>query len=153
MYIGPGLKAWRKVQLRRRTKPDGKVSPHFRHIEFWCKDGTPIPVKALPGIRKHCARFLEPMRAKFGPCTVMSGYRHERYNASIGGAKDSQHDWDKHPDGTATDIIFARGNPEAWAKEAREIRARTGGTGGIGVYPNSGFVHLDSRGYKADWRG
>jgi uncharacterized protein YcbK (DUF882 family) len=25
--------------------------------------------------------------------------------------------------------------------------------GGIGVYPGKGFVHVDTRGYDANWRG
>lgn len=152
MYIGPGLRAWRRRKLA-RILPDGKVSPHFRYQEFACRDGTPIPVKAVPGLKKHCVRFLEPMRAKFGACHVVSGYRHERYNASIGGAKDSQHDWDKHPTGNATDLIFASGRPVDWAAYARELRKKTGGTGGIGTYPKQGFVHVDSRASQADWSG
>jgi uncharacterized protein YcbK (DUF882 family) len=104
-------------------------------------------------LKKHCARFLEPMRAKFGPCTVMSAYRHERYNRSIGGATDSQHDWDKHPAGVATDLIFARGTPREWGRYAAQLRQQTGGSGGIGVYPTQGFVHVDSRATRADWQG
>ena len=152
MRITPWLRAWRRRELNRRL-PDGKVSAHFRHIEFWCKDGTPIPTKAIPGLQAHCRRFLEPLRAQFGTCTVMSGYRHEAYNRSIGGATDSQHDWDKHPAGCATDLIFARGTPDEWGKAAAALRGKTGGTGGIGVYPRQGFVHVDSRNVRADWRG
>lgn len=151
MRITPWLKWWRKRTLKKRL-PNGRVSPHFRHIEFWTHDGTPIPVKAIPGLRAHVLRFLEPMRVRFGPCTVMSGYRHKRYNLSIGGATDSQHDWDKHPRGVATDVIFATGTPVEWAQAARALRVHSGGTGGIGVYPRSGFLHIDSREYRADWR-
>jgi hypothetical protein len=144
--------AYRRTQLRRRLR-DGRVSPHFRAIEFATKDGSPIPIRALPGIKRHANRFLEPMRARFGPCHVVSGYRHKAYNRSIGGATDSRHDWDRHPDATATDLVFADGTPEQWAAELRRLRAQTGGTGGIGVYPRSGFVHVDSRPYAADWSG
>lgn len=152
MYIGPVLRAYRRRKLA-KMMPNGKVSAHFRYQEFATHDGTPIPVKAVPGLKKHAARFLEPMRAEFGPCHVVSGYRHERYNRSIGGARDSQHDWDKHPTGNATDLIFAKGSPREWGAFAAKIRARTGGGGGIGVYTRQGFVHVDSRPYRADWVG
>lgn len=153
MIITPFMRTYRKTVLRRKLGPKGLVSVHFRHIEFWTKDGTPIPIKSIEGLKKHCQRFLEPMRAKFGPCTVMSGYRHERYNRSIGGATDSRHDWDKHPTSVATDLIFAKGTPDDWGKFASQLRTATGGKGGIGIYPTQGFIHVDSRDYKADWRG
>lgn len=152
MRITPWLRAWRKRELARRL-PTGMVSTHFRHVEFWCKDGTPIPTKAIPGLQAHCRRFLEPMRAKFGPCTVMSGYRHERYNRSIGGAPNSQHDWDKHPTGVATDLIFARGTVDDWGREAKRLRNLSGGAGGIGLYHRQRFIHIDSRPTRADWTG
>jgi hypothetical protein len=152
MRIGPVLRAYRRRKLAKMF-PNGKISAHFRYQEFACHDGTPIPIRAVPGIQAHTRRYLEPLRAKFGPCHVLSGYRHERYNISIGGAKDSQHDWDKHPQGTATDLTFARGTPSDWAREAMRIRNATGGTGGVGLYTHQGFLHLDSRPKRADWVG
>lgn len=150
MRIGPVLRAFRRHKLA-QMYPNGKVSAHFRYQEFATKDGTPIPIKACPGLEKHCRRFLEPMRRRFGACHVLSGYRHERYNISIGGAVDSRHDWDKHPDATATDLTFANGTPAEWGAYAAEIRS--GGGGGIGVYRKQGFVHIDSRRQRADWVG
>jgi uncharacterized protein YcbK (DUF882 family) len=147
------LKAWRRWRLK-RLLPDGKVSPHFRYAEFATKDGTPIPVRALPGLRELCRDFLEPMRERFGPAHVMSGYRHRAYNAKIGGARNSFHIWDEHPTDCASDVIFATGTPDEWGEEARELRARKrGGRGGVGVYPWHGFIHMDVREYQADWRG
>lgn len=154
MIITPFMRAYRRRVLASKTKKaGGKVSAHFRYTEFATHDGTPIPIKSLPGISAHCRRFLEPMRTEFGTCHVLSGYRHERYNRSIGGARDSQHDWDKHPTGVATDLTFATGTPEEWGKFAAELRQKSGGKGGIGIYPRSGFVHVDSRNSRADWRG
>ena len=125
MIVAPGLKLWRKRRLK-KLHPDGRLTAHFRYTEFYCRDGTPYPVNVDPELKKHVQRFLEPMRKKFGACHVLSAYRHTRYNASIGGAKASQHDYDER-DGTATDLMFARGTVQQWAAEARAIRAKTGG--------------------------
>lgn len=148
---------WLLVRYRKKRlaelMPDGKVTSHFRYIEFYTKDGTPFPVKALPGLRAHCERFLEPMREEFGPCYILSGYRHEKYNRQIGGVANSRHIWDRYPTSTATDVMFRDSDVFDWAGVAREIRRKTGGTGGIGIYPTKGFLHLDSREYKADWSG
>jgi uncharacterized protein YcbK (DUF882 family) len=49
---------------------------------------------------------------------------------------------------------FATGTPAHWATEARKIRtSKNSGQGGVGRYDRSGFVHVDNRGYKADWTG
>lgn len=127
-----------------------QISPHFHVDEFRCKDGTPVPRKAIPALKRLCEQFLEPLRKKFGPCHVTSGYRTRRYNARIGGARFSQHIYDESPDSVAADVVFARGTPSQWAREARAIRNRLG-RGGVGEYPRSGFVHVDNRYERADW--
>lgn len=145
-----GLCALRRRRLARKF-PDGKVSAHFRYQEFQTKDGTPIPLRAVPGLQRLCREQLEPMRARFGTVHVLSGYRHRKYNKSIGGASQSYHIWDEHPLEPAADLVFASGSPGEWAAYARKLRG-TGG-GGVGLYPTSGFVHVDVRRSKADWSG
>lgn len=153
-----GTKAWndlmalRKRELKKRF-PEGKISPNFTYQEFACHDGTPIPLRAIPGIQALCRDYLEPMRKKFGACFVLSGYRHREYNASIGGARNSQHIWDEGPGDVATDLRFAKGSPAEWGAEAKRIRTKLGKGGGIGIYPRQGFTHVDNRKYNADWRG
>ena len=49
---------------------------------------TDAEVKALEAL---CATLLEPVRAKFGPVSIHSGYRGPAVNAKIGGSKTSQH--------------------------------------------------------------
>lgn len=155
--IKPGLKAWRKRKLG-TAYPSGKVSAHFRYAEFYCRDGTPFPAADvnLRALERHCKVLLEPMRARFGACHVMSAYRHRVYNASIGGVPDSFHIWDddmrrRYP---ATDLIFATGTPNQWGVEARRLMvASNGGKGGVGIYTRQGFVHVDLRAYVASWRG
>lgn len=139
-----------------------RLSAHFSVREFACRDGSPVPVAAIPAIERLCRDVLEPLRAQFGPCLVLSGYRTRSYNARIGGARYSQHIYDVTPDSVAADVRFARGTPAQWRKAARKAMVRAYGrrpgtwlrrAGGIGLYVRSGFIHVDNRPYRAEWRG
>jgi hypothetical protein len=133
-------------------KRPGQLTPHFNVREFDCHDGRKVPAAAVPALTRLCQEFLEPLRAKFGPGRVLSGYRPRDYNARIGGATRSQHIYDDDPSTVAADLTFAQGTVRQWAAEARRIRSRLG-YGGVGDYPRSGFVHIDNRRYEADWSG
>lgn len=123
-------------------------SPYWRLEEFHCRDGTPVPKRAIPALRVHVRKVLDPCRRKFGRGTCNSGYRHRRYNARIGGASQSFHIYDIHPDAPATDVWFAKGSPAAWADEGSH---RMNGGGGVGTYRS--FVHFDRRSRRSRWRG
>jgi uncharacterized protein YcbK (DUF882 family) len=144
-----------------------KLSKHFVVEEFDCKDGTPVPRGAEPALVELCEYMLEPLRKKYGSCTVNSGYRHTAYNRSIGGALFSQHIYDQDPRSVAADVRFARGTPKQWARSARwrfrtnrrwnggsiwKVVANLGRRGGVGLYVVAGFVHVDS-GPRRDWSG
>lgn len=143
-----------------------KLAPHFAAAEFDCHDGTPWPLAARDALEALCAALLEPMRTKFGPVRITSGFRTRSYNASVGGAAASYHRYDLRygPRGTranglglAADVVCARGNPLDWQKWAR---ARYGsaavvfgpGRGAAVAYPRQGFVHVDS-GPSRTWAG
>lgn len=72
-----------------------RLSPHFTlgellntsHREI---DNTPEP-EIIERLRRLCVEFLEPCRERFGPIYVSSGFRCEKLNKSIGGAKSSAH--------------------------------------------------------------
>ena len=70
------------------------LSPHFTLAELTrTSSGQPnVPsaaeTKALVAL---CSSLLEPIRAKFGPVSIHSGYRSRAVNEAIGGAKSSQH--------------------------------------------------------------
>lgn len=137
-----------------------KMSKYFRLGEFYCKDGTPPPSASIPAIRKLCVDILDPLREKYGPCTVLSGYRHATYNARIGGARYSQHIYDVTPSSVAADIRFAKGSPKKWKSSANWLMLRKWGMrwgfrrmGGIGIYIHSNFIHVDNRPYRANWSG
>ena len=153
-----GTEGWTKLQGQRRVfwakKGNLTLSQHFKASEFDCHDGSRCPISARPAMVNLCRVFLEPMRAKFGPCLVLSGYRHEIYNANIGGARHSQHIYEQSFESVAADLKFQRGSPAMWAAEAKRLRSsRNNGKGGVGRYDRSGFVHVDNRTYKADWSG
>ena len=126
------------------------MSKHFNVREFDCHDGRHVPASAQNALERLCVQVLEPMRAKFGPCQVLSGYRPEDYNRAIGGAKYSQHIYELTPDSVAADVRFVKGSPKEWARFARKIMGKQGG---VGRYDISNFCHVDNRRPRADWKG
>lgn len=126
----------------------GQVSPHFHVSEFACHDGRQVPAIAVPALTRLCKKYLEPMRAHFGPGHVLSGYRPADYNARIGGAKFSQHIYELTPASVAADTVWRTGTPKDWAAFADQL-----GAGGVGRYDNAGFVHIDNRPDRARWIG
>jgi len=147
------------VNKRRAFWREGKnnqLSPHFKATEFFTHDGTPPPPVARNAMVRLCKEFLEPMRAKFGgSCLILSGYRHQAYNAAIGGARHSQHIYDDSYESVAADTRYPKGTPAAWGAYAKTLRTKRKpkGAGGVGIYPKSGFVHIDNRLYQANWSG
>lgn len=137
------------------AKTRHRLSKHFVVEEFDCSDGTRVKRREYNGLRYLCRQYLEPMRARFGPCSVHSGYRTTNWNRRVGGEQNSFHIYPKH-DGNdqAADVSFARGTPQQWHAFANSIRRRKrSGRGGLGLYVRQRFVHIDLRDYAANWRG
>lgn len=122
----------------------GRLTPHFALAEFACHDGTPAPPAAHRSLKGLCLRFLEPLRAEFGPVTVTSGYRHPAYNAQVGGATRSHHVYDWWPTSPAADVACRQGTPEEWAALLDRLAP-----GGLSDY--TGHVHVDARRLRARW--
>lgn len=132
-----------------------RLSPHFALSEFHCHDGTRVPSGTVSLLRRDLVRqVLEPLRAEFGSCRVLSGYRDRAYNARIGGAPDSRHIYiaDAHR-GLASDVVFARGTLGEWCESASHLLDRLGWGGGVGYYPLAHFMHVDSRRVRSRWSG
>ena len=130
-----------------------RLSKHFVVEEFDCHDGTKVMARDYDGLSYLCKTYLEPLRAKFGTVTVISGYRTKRHNANVGGASKSYHVYTIH-DGNdqAADIKCARGTPRQWHATLNWLRkTKRGGKGGLGLYNK--FVHIDLRDYASNWRG
>ena len=117
------------------------VAPHFKVLEFACRDGSDeiLLDLALPPV-------LEDIRTRCGghPLVVNSGYRTASYNARVGGAKDSY-----HMKGMAADVSTAGAGPSVVAEKAELALFSAGIPGGIALYTS--FVHVDVR--PVPWRG
>ena len=124
---------------------DRQLTAHFKLSEFHCRDGTPVPDNTVDGLIALCTKVLEPMRDKFGVCTVSSGFRSKRHNEAVGGATSSYHRYDLRPGKAASDVKFREGTPAKWFAEADRI---LGNRGGAGRYNT--FLHVDNRDGK--WR-
>lgn len=83
-----------------------KLSAHFALAEFTRSESAkrhgvsnePTP-EHLDNLKTLCEKVLEPIRMKFGPLNISSGYRSKTLNHFIGGSLSSQ-----HCEGKAADI-------------------------------------------------
>jgi len=121
-----------------------RVSAHFSAGEFAEHTGLPAPAGYLYWVKRLCTDMLEPLRAEFGPVTIVSGYRSTGYNASVGGAPLSFHRRITNRRGSAVDLQCLRGKPNDWY---RFLDRR--GAQGLGLYVS--WVHVDNRGARARW--
>lgn len=123
----------------KRTDGGKKLSTNFAVREFACGDGTdavfvaPRLVMVLQSIRSHYGKAV----------SIHSGYRTPPYNAKVGGVDGSQHTY-----GTAADISIKGVSVTELAAYARSIMPDWGG---VGIYKEQGFVHVDVRETRADW--
>lgn len=120
---------------------------HFIVAEFDSRDGVKVPAAALGELEHLVAELLDPLRDRFGPVTVLSGFRSDAHNRAVGGAARSYHKYRLAPGrGVAADVRCARGSVADWAAFADRR-----GAGGLGTY--SGFVHIDTRRGRERWAG
>lgn len=118
-----------------------KLSANFNAREFRCKDGSdPFFVDS------DLVELLQKIRDHFGKAVVInSAYRTPTHNTKVGGTKYSQHLY-----GKAADIKITGVSVDTLADYAESL---LGETGGVGRYPNKGFVHVDVRAVKSRWKG
>ncbi|HEX5727579.1 MAG TPA: D-Ala-D-Ala carboxypeptidase family metallohydrolase [Longimicrobiaceae bacterium] len=143
---------------------DGLGFPNFKGKEFtpyWSRErkgvkNSPPPEELWPNLVPTLA-VLQRFRTEFGkPVHLLSTYRSPAYNKAVGGEKGS-----KHMEFLAIDFMCTLGKPSQWAALLKSYRGKkfrnphTGSDftfrGGIGIYPVSGFVHVDTRGNDANW--
>lgn len=122
-----------------------RLGPHFTLQEFsdWHVHRLP-PIAAQKGLEHLVRVFLEPLRSRFGPVHVASGYRTAQTNREVGGAPASRHLYDRFGATPAADITVEHATPE---QVFDFLDAR--GAGGLGLY--RGHVHVDARPGRARW--
>jgi len=117
----------------------GDLSKNFSRHEFECR------CCGRAEINQRLVDALQELRDLAGlPVRVTSGYRCPEHNQAIGGATRSQHLL-----GTAADIVVRGIIPAEMYRLAEDIEAFH--NGGIGVYPDKGFIHVDVRDRRARW--
>ena len=154
---------------------DTRLSPHFTLRQFLCKQksGYPKYVVLQPSLLLLLERLLAEVRSSgiaidtFG---VISGYRTPYYNKRIGNVPTSRHVYgdaydffvDVDGDGLMDDLNGDGQRNRAdvdWLFSLIENFSRKSEnallTGGIGRYyrasHHGGFIHIDTRGYRARW--
>jgi uncharacterized protein YcbK (DUF882 family) len=126
---------------------DGSYLPEaLRQISHVLRDWRNDQVKVIDPRVLDIVYLLQQRLALKGPLEVICGYRSPATNAMLrrrsrGVARNSL-----HMDGKALDISFRGPALAAVHRAALEL-----GVGGVGYYPGSGFIHLDS-GAPRQWQ-
>jgi uncharacterized protein YcbK (DUF882 family) len=125
----------------------GEFTSYFAATRRGVKNSTP-PQRLWKNL-VPTLRIVDDLRESFGkPCRILSSYRSPGYNKTVGGAPLSQ-----HKEFTALDIAFDGISPQRIYDRLIEWRKAGKFTGGLGIYPLSNFVHIDTRGRNATWKG
>ena len=117
-------------------------SPHLTWAELACKDGTAYPSEWMTTRAVPLAQEFEAIRHAVGgkPVAVLSAYRTPAHNATVGGARHSQ-----HLQGRALDLRPPKGmSVDRFHRVIREVADQSASRiRGIGRYPSG--VHIDLR--------
>jgi len=123
----------------------GDLTASFSRTEFRCPCCGRLPLTWAGEEIPPLAAALQTLRDR-AQCRiiVLSGYRCPAHNARVEGAADSQHLL-----GQAADIVL-------WGVRLRQaynlaMTVPEFAGGGIGLYPERGFMHVDVRGREARW--
>lgn len=117
-----------------------QLSKNFDSSEFACGCGCgydSVSIELVNGLQK-----LRDLIDK--PVNVTSGCRCKKHNEAIGGSPNSYHLL-----GMAADVTVWGMDPRSLYHYAEYIGMFR--NGGIGIYPENGFVHVDMRGDYARW--
>ncbi len=129
----------------RHIAPHEVIDPHrntFNAVE------NELPPERLWEKLSLTLRVADEIRERLGVPLVRfsSAYRSPRYNCEIPGAVHSSY----HTRNQALDVVYFCPIRDAY-NMAVKLRNEGFFRGGIGLYPT--FIHLDTRGYAATWRG
>ena len=116
----------------------GDITESFNRSEFECQCGE----CGLDTIDYELMVMLQHLRDKFGQLKITSGHRCEDHNTAVGGNPNSY-----HLQGRAADFQPLKADIIEVASYIESLDWQHG----LGVY--NSFIHLDTRSYKARWRG
>ena len=132
------------------TFADWFRAQNFRHFQpeefeqYFRRPKNSYPPREMWGNIVPTLRILDDLRATLGPIRVTSSYRSPAYNDMVGGMPRSFHKQfiacDIQCDGATPHEVYTI--LKAW-RDAGKFK------GGLGLYQT--FVHVDTRGYNADW--
>lgn len=117
----------------------GDLSGHFSRREFACRccGGDRVDLGLVSALEQLRSLIDRPIR-------IVSGYRCPDHNRLVGGAPNSY-----HTQGKAADIVCSDLDIRQTIEAAEKVWAFW--AGGIGAYPERGFVHVDIRPRRARW--
>ena len=129
----------------RHIKPHELIRAHRRERNG-VKNG--VPPRRLWKNMAPTLKAADELRERLGvPLNyITSAYRSPAYNRQCPGAATRSY----HTRNMATDLVFACSPREAFV-EAQKMRKEGFFKGGLGVY--NSFLHIDTRGRNATWRG
>lgn len=112
--------------------------PNFSPQEIACKGTGSVLVDP------DALDRLQALRTALGrPLIITSAYRSPSHNRNVGGATNSM-----HLQGRAFDVVMSNQNPSQFEAAAQAL-----GFLGIGHYPASNFMHIDTRSEPERWQG
>ena len=125
---------------------------HFTAREFFYRGAsderlrlnTDPPAELWPNMEDTAKAMEEARKRLKAPIRISSAYRSPAYNKRIGGVPNSM-----HVEFNACDLVTER--PAKLYLVLLEMRREGLFRGGLGLYRS--FVHVDSRGHNATWRG
>lgn len=151
------LKRDRSIHLKRPQSREQIDVCYWREGRGWDEQGYRAACYLLRDVKFDRQRQIDPalldtlyimqhwLKAYGRPheIQVLSGYRTPEHNATLeGAAKNSM-----HLQGRAADVHIPGMDPGVLSNMAKMI-----GTGGVGLYQDRGFIHVDTGPVRA-WRG
>lgn len=122
-----------------------EFTPYWDRTRNGIKNTVP-PASLWPNI-VPTLQVLNLLRTRLGtPLYLNSTYRSSAYNRAVGGVGDSMHSQFR-----AIDFSSDHVSPRRLHQYLMELRRNGIFKGGLGLYQT--FVHIDTRGRNADWKG
>jgi uncharacterized protein YcbK (DUF882 family) len=117
------------------------MAKYFDVSEMACHHCGELPEN---GIDERLQNVCDAIRESVGqPIVASCFYRCPYHNAETPGSVPNSY----HVQGKAADLVC----PDGVSVDELAAIAETCGADGIGKYYDSGFVHVDTRGYEARW--